>query len=221
MAIFFPKVLILGNQVPHLGSASAILLYRLFQDWPANRLLAIGPEYQKDASRLECRYESWNDPWEQVERTRFKKWVRTLRVSANLSAFDERQLFAKLGEFRPDIVVSLMEFQRFYAGAQRFAQILGRPFVLLVHDVPESFELHFRVANRFQFLTDRAVYRAATVRLPISGAMERHLFERYGVSGIVLPPIPSSDSQPYQTNNEVRSGKLFVVGYAGALDSAL
>ena len=120
MAIFFPKVLILGNQVPHLGSASAILLYRLFQDWPANRLLAIGPEYQKDASRLECRYESWNDPWERVERTRFKKWVRTLRVSANLSAFDERQLFAKLGEFRPDIVVSLMEFQRFYAGAQRF-----------------------------------------------------------------------------------------------------
>jgi glycosyltransferase involved in cell wall biosynthesis len=57
------------------------------------------------------------------------------------------------------------------------------------------------------------------VRLPISSAMERHLRERYGVSGIVLPPIPSSDPVCSQTKNGVKSTKQFVVGYAGALDS--
>ena len=60
--VFFPKVLIHGNQVPHLGSPSAIVLYRLFENWPANRLLAIGPEYHAEATRLRCRYETWNDP---------------------------------------------------------------------------------------------------------------------------------------------------------------
>src|SRR5262245_53886027 len=131
---FFPHVLVLGNQVPHLGSPSAIQLYSLFLDWPADRLLAIGPDYHPYATRLACRYETWTGPWEGLDRTRFSRWVRTFRVAANLSAFDEHQLFMKLGEFRPDIVVSLMEFQRFYAGAWRFARVARKPFVLLVHD---------------------------------------------------------------------------------------
>jgi glycosyltransferase involved in cell wall biosynthesis len=215
----FPRVLILGNQVPHLGSPSAILFYRLFENWPASRLVAFGPDYHSDATRLPCRYEIWNDPWDRVERTRFRKWVRTLRVVANLSAFDRRQLIRKLGDFRPDVVVSLMEFQHFYAGAYRLARTLGRPFVLLVHDLPESFEIHFSAANVFRSLRDRVIYRGATVRLPISDAMERHLFRLYGARGMVLPPIPSSDSVAPNVRNPASARKEFVVGYAGSLDS--
>jgi glycosyltransferase involved in cell wall biosynthesis len=216
--VFFPKVLIHGNQVPHLGSPSAIVLYRLFENWPANRLLAIGPEYHAEATRLRCRYETWNDPWERVERTRFKKSVRTFRVIVGLSAFDRRQLFAKLGEFRPDVVVSLMEFQRFYAGAWRFAQALDRPLVLLVHDLAESFEMHFAVANVAQRRRDRAIYRGAKLRLPISDPMEKILFERYGAHGTVLLPIPSSDPVNARTSPPAVTD-VFVVGYAGSLDS--
>jgi hypothetical protein len=215
---FFPHVLVLGNQVPHLGSPSAIQLYSLFLDWPADRLLAIGPDYHPYATRLACRYETWTDPWERLERTRFSRWVRTFRVAANLSAFDEHQLFMKLGEFRPDIVVSLMEFQRFYAGAWRFAQVARKPFVLLVHDLPESFEAHFAAANVSQRRCDRAVYRGAALRLPVSEPMETELFKRYGARGTVFLPIAVSDRADAPVSRSVVDRPL-TVGYAGSLGS--
>jgi glycosyltransferase involved in cell wall biosynthesis len=216
---FFPRVLVLGNQIPHLGSPSAILLYRMFLDWPADRLLAIGPDYHPDATRLACRYEAWVDPWERLERTRFSRWVRTFRTFCNLTALDESQISAKLGAFQPDIVVSLMEFQRFYAGAWQFAKALDRPLVLLVHDLPESFEIHFAVANASQRRRDCAIYRAAALRLPVSDAMERGLFQRYGAHGTVLLPIPSSDPVNVHVARPAATDRLFVVGYAGSLGS--
>jgi len=49
------NVLILSEQIPHSVSAGNIQMLRLFSDYPADRLLVIGPPVPDGAKKLGCR----------------------------------------------------------------------------------------------------------------------------------------------------------------------
>lgn len=219
-SIPYPKLLVLGNQVPHLRSPSAIQLYRLFADWPPDRLLAVGPNYHPEAERLRCGYVAWPDPYERLERTRLRKVVRSIRHGVGLSAFSGR-LENILRRFRPDIVVTLMESHIYYSGAFAFASRRNLPFVLLIHDVPDIFEFDFQPAGAIRKLRDGAIYRGASLRLLVSEEMRLELERRYGPAGgaaMVLPVLSSEIDDLSSARARKRAeGDPFVIGYCGSL----
>ena len=214
----YPKVLIAGNQVPHLRSPSAILLYRMFQDWPPDRLVALGPNYHPNAKHLLCRYVTWEPRWNRLERTRFHWYVKSLRTAGVLPLDRPDRLARMIDGFQPDVVVSLMEFQHYYAAAQALARHIRRPFVLLIHDLPELFEQHAQLFDVCHDRTAGRTYRAAAECLPISEPMESELARRWGRRGVVFHPIPSDDT-PIVEGRDLSGNPGFTVGYAGSLDS--
>jgi hypothetical protein len=93
------NILILSGRIPHSVSAGNIQLLRLFREYPAEKLLVIGPPVPKEASRLSCRYESLVPPLNRLNSTRFHLWRRTARVLGLLPGNSLRQVEA-LGEYR-------------------------------------------------------------------------------------------------------------------------
>jgi len=220
-SILYPKVLILGNQVPHLRSPSAIQLYRLFADWPPDHLLAVGPNYHPEAERLRCAYIEWPDPYERLERTRFRKFVRSIRHIVGLSAFSRRRIEKTLVRFRPDVVITLMESHIYYSAAFAFASRMKLPFVLLVHDIPDIFEFDFPPGRAIRRLRDCAIYRRASLCLLVSEELRLELERRYrraGGAAMVLPVLSSeNDDLPSAPTRKRTQGDPFVVGYCGSL----
>ena len=51
-----PRVLVVGPDLPHLGVAGSILLHRLFQGWPPESLLAVGPSVPASILKHSCRF---------------------------------------------------------------------------------------------------------------------------------------------------------------------
>lgn len=51
-----PRVLMIGLDLPHLGLAGSILLYRLLQNRPSESLRAVGPSVPANVQRLPCQF---------------------------------------------------------------------------------------------------------------------------------------------------------------------
>jgi hypothetical protein len=101
-----------------------------------------------------------------------------------------------LGDFRPEVVVSIMQGTPFMCLAERTARKLGIPLVLIVHDLNEQFEKVYPWAKEALFRVNRRVYRSAARRLCVSPEMAEFLEHRYGAPGEVMYPNRSEELQP-------------------------
>jgi len=213
------KVLICSAQIPHSASAGNIQLLRLFRDFPAEKLLVIGPPVPKEASRLSCRYESLVPPLNRLNSTRFHLWRRTARVLGLLPGNSLRQVEAFVGDFRPELVLSLMETSDYYGLAEKYARKHGLPLYLIVHDTNEEFEKVFSFAKRLQLEKDRRIYRFAKERFCVSPEMAAFNEKRFGAPGKVLYPIPDPEIQPrpLEWSNLLRQPPHLTIGYAGSM----
>ncbi len=212
----YPNLLVLSEEVPQSVFAGCILLYRLFSQYPAGKLLVVGPATQPEASTLACRYEVFTPLLERLMKTRFAEAARTLRVFGLLP---RPEIDGLLKGFTPDVVVSVMQSQAFFVQAYRFAKAHQLPLLLIVHDNPEVFDRVYPFARQRKWQINKEVYAYASSRLCISKEMAEYLQDLYGSSGEVLYPNPSEDIIPRspEESESLQQDGYLTIGYAGGL----
>lgn len=215
----WPRVLVVSDVVPETGFAGSLLLYRLLLEWPADRLVVLGPRFQGFGSRLPCRYETVKHPLNRVRFSRFARWANSLEAALGVPGISLGGMQRQLGGFEPEVVLSVMQSSGWCGAAARLARARGLPFVLIVHDMPGSFDAVFPWARGAQFRRNRSIYRQAAKRLCVSPEMRDALDVKFGCSGDVLLPSPSDNTMPraIERARRLASDGVLTVGYAGTM----
>lgn len=214
-----PNLLVISETIPQTIYAGSILLYRLLKDYPTEKLLVIGVETHADAKLLGSRYERLKLPLKRLDRTRFSRLLRSLRAFNLVPQLTVNSIKYALKEFKPDVVLSVMQVQPYYHLAYRYARAQKIPLILLIHDIPEAFEIPYNWAVQRQIVRNAEVYRYASKRLCVSPEMRDYLEKVYGVRGDVLYPNRSEDLTPcpVSESTNLKQPGVLIVGYAGTL----
>jgi glycosyltransferase involved in cell wall biosynthesis len=212
------NVLILSEQIPHSVSAGNIQLLRLFSDYPADKLLVIGPPIPEGAKKLACRYETLVPTLSRLNTSRLNVWKRTARAMGWIPPVSPSRVRRLLRGFQPDLVLSLMENSDLYEAAEQFCRAQKLPLYLIVHDTNEDFEPVFLWAKGSQLAKDRRIYRFAKERFCVSPEMAAFNEQRFGVPGKVLYPIsdPKIQPRPLEWSKALRQPPHLTIGYAGS-----
>ena len=215
-----PRVLFLSNEAPHTAAAGAIFFHRLLAEYPTDRLLVVTSHLPPaHATRLDCRYVHLPLKADRLNRTRFWPWRAILRVCGGSSFLNLKRIDEALGDFQPDVVVTLMQDSWFYDFAAHYARRRKLPLVVFVHDLPAGFEPVPAWLRARQQERDASVYRQAIRRVCISHPMTEHLASSFGATGEFLLP-PRADVPPRQAPENCRQLKQpgqLTLGYAGGL----
>jgi len=162
----------------------------------AARLFVIGPMPHPNAELLDCPYQELRMPLRRLETSRFSVHKRSLQALGLVPLPPHRKFMRMLGDFRPDLIVTVMQGTPFMCLAERTAKKLNIPLILIVHDLNEEFEAVFPWAKQALFDVNRRVYRSAARRLCVSPEMVAYLQNRYGEPGEVMYPNRSEALQP-------------------------
>ncbi len=214
----FPKVLVMGIDLPHYGSAGGILLHRLFRGWPLDSLLCLGPFLPSGTEALNCQFHPYEPPFERLAKTRFFRLVRLLRT---LKVLPVGRLETHLpATFKPDVIVHVLSSLGYSEAAYDYSLRSGAPLVLIVHDDPEDFNTSYSSARHLIRERFRRIYRHASRRLCVSPELEDCLHERYGVSGEVMYPNRSEHTthRSSQSSISLKVPGSLTLGYAGGLN---
>jgi hypothetical protein len=206
-----PFVILISQEVPHSKAAGSILLARLLQGWPADRIRVFGPLPPKDAATLDCDYVDFRPKLLRLQFTRFASIAPPL---AAILPKSQLNFVVK----RPAIVLSVMQTSMYYSVAYATAKRLNLPFGLIVHDDPEEIERLGWWGLPLMRRVNGRIYRAADIRFCISPQMRDLLTERYGASAEILYPnrSVSLEPRPMEWNATLRRQKL-TIGYAGSM----
>jgi glycosyltransferase involved in cell wall biosynthesis len=209
-----PRVLIIGPDLPHLGAAGGIILYRLFQNWPEKALVAAGPALDPSNQHLECRFVQHQPLFYRLETTRFVRFSRLLRAFRLVPI----RRFA-VESFRPDVIVHVCSSLPYSEVAYAYSRRWEIPLVLIVHDDPEEFNGSFKLVDYVVRQHFRRIYQHAASRLCVSPEMERMLYNRYGVPGKVMFPNRSEAivPRPLAANACLKEPGKLTLGFAGSL----
>lgn len=217
----FPRVLVLSDEGPQTGTAGGLLLHRLFERYPGDRLKVLAryvPTVGDPLPGVEyCRLQT---PWRRLENSRFNRLKRSLSAFGMAPQVPPRRILRLLGGFTPDVVFSVMQHAAYYDAAHHFARASRLPLVIAVHDVNEEFEGVLPWASAAARGRDRAFYRYASSRLCISPEMEQLCASLYGVAGTVLYPNRSEAlrPRPIALSGDLRRGPGVTLGFAGNLN---
>lgn len=215
-----PRVLLLSAEPPHLGAAGAVVLFRLFQQYPQDQLLVVSNHLPPpDAARLACRYQHLPLAVDRLSRTRLWRWRAILRSFGASRLVSLQRVDEALGRFEPDVVLTLMQDSWCYDLAARYAAARGLPLVLFVHDLAHGFEPVPRLLRRRQLARDEVVFRQAEARLCVSRPMADYFQALFAVSAEHLPPPRSEQvpAQPPENCRGLKGGDRLTLGYAGGL----
>ena len=215
-----PKIALITAEPPHTAAAGAILLHRLFADYPPDRLVVVTSHLPPPmADRLRCRYAHVPLRVDRLLKTRFWTWRTNLRALGAAAFLPCRPLDAALADFEPDVVASLMQDSWYFEYAANYARKRRLPLVLFIHDLPGGFEPVAPWLRDRQRQLDGRIYRQASRRLCISEPMRDHFRDIFGVDGDVLHP-PRTEPPVAQSSEHCRHLKdpgHLTIGYAGGL----
>lgn len=209
----------LSAAVPQTWFAGSLLLYRLLQFHPSDRLKAVGPAPQPQSRILGCEYvelkpaasSRWN-------LTRFASLKWSLESVSLLGRIPDAWVDTAVGPFQPDIVVTVMERLDYVDAAHRFCVRRGIPLALISHDEIESFERVYPIFAPAQRRRIASIYRDAAVRFCVSPEMARRFDTIYGAPGTVLYPSRSDEltGRPASASETLAAAGRLSVGYTGA-----
>lgn len=214
----WPSVLVVGNDLPHLAQAGSILLHRLFQGWPPDALVAMGPPRPPSAASLACEFVPFEPPFERLERTRF---FRLSRLAHSLGCMPTGQILQCLPDgFHPQVIVHVLCSLGHAESVYQYSLQSGVPVVLIVHDDPDDFNRGYPWADRLARHRFRRICTHAARRLCVSPEMEELMHARYGVRGEVMYPNRSENTTPRPLEEVARLKQpgVLTLGYAGALN---
>jgi glycosyltransferase involved in cell wall biosynthesis len=216
----FPKVLIYSSEFPQTGCAGGILLDRLFRDYPRERvkIFGIAPHPASAPPRFDCRQIQM--PWRRLEGSRFNRLHRTLRCYGLIPLMNPSEVDRMLGDFRPEVVLTVMQFGTWYDSAKHYAEARCLPLVAIIHDNNEGFEPVYPFAHRARRRRDGEFYRFASRRLCVSPEMEEEFRRRYGVHGEVMYPNRSEAlrPRPLEECRKLKTAGRLTLGFVGNLN---
>lgn len=218
-----PKLCYIGNLRIEETSASMVLMYRLLENYPADRLRVIEleepgcpvPRFERRLPRV-----SYTSIRPIFRRGWFFIRSRLPRLFPTLINLQARARVSKirrtLKEFRPEAVLTIHE-QFGWLTASRFAELNSIPLHILLHDdwlrnIPMDGYLKTKFENRFG-----RVYQQASSRLCISPYMEESYRIRYGAQGRTLYPSRAYNAKPHYTPKSTppHFGSPLKIAYGG------
>ena len=215
-----PSLLYVGDVPIESSYHGSLLLYRLLEDYPTNKVLILEPTMasSNDSRRLKnVRYLSFWIGWPRLLHSRFAPTYGSFVVRRAPKL--HRKISRLTGDFRPEAVLSVAHGYSWLTAAT-FAERNRLPLHLILHDD----WLVSLVASPLLKPWARKVfghfYRAAASRLCVSPAMEETYRKRYGVEGTVLYPSRAKEcnavSAPLPRLRKKEAGLVFA--YAGSVD---
>lgn len=219
-----PRLAYVGEVPVECSLHSSGLLYRLLQDYPADKLLIIEtwPAISHPPQRLPGVAYRQFALWPKRGRSRLRHLAATwLALSAAASA---GRLRRTLGGFAPEAVLTVAQGYS-WLSASELAEDAGLPLHLIVHDHWLSLlDVYPGIKPRLDRRFGR-LYRRAASRLCVSPFMEEEYRGNYGAAGQVLYPsrpkdCPSLDGVPrtYSKNSGplvgAYAGRILIAGYA-------
>ncbi|NBR69822.1 MAG: hypothetical protein EBT69_06555 [Verrucomicrobia bacterium] len=112
------NILIYTYEIPNNRHAGSMQLLRVFQGYPADKLLVLGPKPPAEARLLDCPYRQIPFPIQRWRNTRIHQWAMSLPIllpSSRPSPSAARQL---LKDFRPEAVFTVMDNFSWYSTAR-------------------------------------------------------------------------------------------------------
>jgi glycosyltransferase involved in cell wall biosynthesis len=214
-----PRVLVLTREIPQSVYAGSQQLFRVFKDYPADRLLVVGPEVPAGAERLPCRYETFVPRIDRWVNTRLHEWMNLANAIGVVPDESGRRIDQVVGDFRPDVVFTVMDLFSFYTTAWRYARKHRIPLVTLTMDDPMHFQKVAGWAKPLQKKAVKRIYDAARLSLGVSREMTSWIREEFGKPTETFyfgPPDGLRPREP-ETNKSLRNPPTLTVGFTGSL----
>lgn len=210
-----PRLLYVGDVPVANTLGGAVLLYRLLQRYPAERLRICAPSAPAQARLPGVDYVTFDARWPRLFQTRLSP-LYCAWIAARLDGVP-RWAREMASSFRPQAVLTISQTCGWIL-AWRLAQRESLPLLMLIHDD----EVYFRHLPRWRQAwaehSFREAYRQAAARFCISPAMAAEYERRFGVSARIQYPTrdlenPVFDAPAPQT---LACRDRLVFAYAGS-----
>lgn len=194
-------------------------LYRALQGYPGDRLMVIGATPDPSAALLPCRYDAVRLATYRLACTRIR------RVTSGLNALNtllEPQLGRTVQlarEFKPDVVVTVMDQLSYYKHAWALASRLRVPLLTITMDDPQTFETAHPLLEWAFVRFLRRIYRETALSLGVSHEMCAYLHDTFGRQSEVMyfGPVDGLRPRPVQESTTLRHPPKLTLGYTGSL----
>lgn len=205
--------------------AGAILMHRLLEQWPADKLMICTPFARTDCPLPGVRkIQPPKAPFARLFYSRVAYEWMTLLTLVNMAGRRLRKgrpprwLAGPLREFQPEAVLTV-SLAGAWMEADAVAEYLKIPLHLIIHDDNDFIKMWIPSLRQWGEGIFAQTYRRAASRLCISRPMETAYRQRFGVPGEVLLPSRGRGSVFYtepRAEGFGKSGKLKVF-YAGSI----
>ncbi|MES2699613.1 MAG: glycosyltransferase [Pseudomonadota bacterium] len=220
MQTLLPRLAYIGDVPIESSYHGSALMFRLLQDYPADRLLIIeaGLESSLPTRRLpNVDYLFAPEFLRRLQFTRFSSQYEAFRVL--MARHKGRLLARRLASFRPSAVLSVSHGTSWIAAAQA-AKILDVPLHLICHD--EWAKLPSKLISQdYKEALFGKIYRGASSRLCVSPFMIENYARRFGPVGEVLYPSRARDAvfPTVPPHRFTEPGDRLVCCFAGSINS--
>ncbi len=214
----YPKILIIASQIPQTMHAGSLQLYRVLENYPKENIRSIGPIDPK-AEQLSKTYDPFLLPI-RLTTTRFAHLANTLNTINVLPDLSVSRIKKLLGDFKPDLVITLIEILPYAFAALRFAKVSGLPLMTITMDKPGDFTYIYPSFKAAQYRRIREIYEYANVNLGVSKEMAEYIRSTFNTKCEVLyfcPPEGLIARNPKEAAT-LRNGSTLTIGYAGSMN---
>lgn len=183
-----PRLLYLSAVPPERSFHGSLLLFRLLERYPADKLLVIESNLFPSSHERRLpgvRYETLREGMRRPLRTRFARFYRSWLTATAASRTGRIQSLVR--DFGPQAVLTI-PFYFSWITAARYAGQNGLPLHLILHDeyVDAPFELE--ILKPWLRRVFGGIYRSASTRLCVSPYMAQEYKDKYRAGGEVLYP---------------------------------
>ena len=209
-----PRLAYIGDVPVSATSGGMLLLYRLLEGYPPERLVVFEATASPRNGRLErVEYCQFFGALARLRRTRFHRAFTSLAVA--VGRLGVRGVASQVRGRGVEAILSVTHGTSWLV-ADGVASELGIPLILLNHDYWfDTCPARWFSAQSLHDMFGR-VYRRARLRFCISPQMEEYYRVQYGASGTVLYPSRAA-SAPWANSPPEPKPRTLIVAYAGTV----
>jgi len=214
---YYPKLLLVSDIYPEAGSGGAMVLYRLLEQYPADRLLVVSKESKPSGRLPNVTYLSIDNP--------IPRWMM-MRVNpfwpvmmARKSRYLAGSVFQQIDGFKPEAVLTVAQDHLCFV-ASEISRKKGISFHVIVHDDWSHHQTirHCHWTKSFGMMACDwmigGLFKDASSVSCVSDGMAESYAQRYGIKPKVLLPSRGEDLATIQKPQAHSIGRP-VFAYAG------
>ena len=213
-----PRLLYLADVPVESYMHGSTLVYRLFESYPAEKLLIVEGLYESQADRRlpNVQYRAIKSSLSRLLKNRFSHHLWPLSLARVY--LSSRSISRIVRSYRPQAVITVVVGQAWEAAAS-YATRADLPLHLIVHDDWPNNPTCTSLQRRWADSALRRWYPMAASRLCISPYMAEEFSRRYRAKGDVLYPSRASNTLEFEAPPPSLSGscKPFTVAFCGSI----